>query len=304
VSDLRSLVSDTSEPVVPLPTSAVRASARPRALLGVWAWESVLALVASWPASALIRSSYGRHPLGDAPLWDPGALPLLALLSREANGVRAASGAAAVVLVLSVLAGLVPLAALMIAIANAMPDGRTIGGARAIAGALRAFRPFGRLLVFVGIVQGLVVGAAILFGEGIQAWTHTSLGEARSQQLAIGVGGAILLGALVLGLVHDLARAAVVRRELGALGALGVGSRALRHAPFAVAWSWSWRTLASVAAVVAVALLADRLGGRGGAALVVLAALHQGVVLVRVALRASWLAKAMRTIDHLATSER
>jgi hypothetical protein len=303
VIEAGSLVTDASEPVVPLATPSIRARARPRALLGVWAWESVLALLASWPVSALVRASYGRHPLGDAPLWDAGALPLLGLLAREANGVRAATGAACVVLALGVLAGLVPLAALMIAIASAMPDGRPIGGARAIAGALRAFRPFGRLLLLVGIAQGLVVGVAILFGEGTQVWAG-ALGEARAQQLAIAVAGAILLSAVVLGIMHDLARAAVVRLELGAASAFGVGARAFRHAPIGVAWSWSWRGLASIVPVVVVAVLADRLGGRGGMALVVLAVAHQAVVLSRVALRASWLAKALRTVGHFAASER
>jgi hypothetical protein len=51
--------------------------------------------------------------------------------------------------------------------------------------------------------------------------------------------------------------------------------------------------------IVAVALLADRIGGRGGVALVVLAALHQSVILSRVALRASWLAKAMRSVEDV-----
>jgi hypothetical protein len=296
-------ISDAGEPVVPLATPSIRARARPRALLGVWAWQSVLALLASWPASALVRASYGRHPLGDAALWDAGALPLLGLIAREANGVRAATGAACVVLALGVLAGLVPLAALMIAMANAMPDGRAIGAARALAAALRAFRPFGRLLLLVGIAQGLVVGVALLFGEGTQAWAG-ALGEARSQQLAIAIGGAILLGAVVLGVMHDLARAAVVRLELGAASAFSVGARAFRRAPIAVSWSWIWRAIASIVPIVGVAVLADRLGGRGGLALVVLAVAHQAVVLARVALRASWLAKALRTIDHFAASER
>jgi hypothetical protein len=304
VSEVESLLGETSEPVVPVATSSVLARARPRALVGMWAWESVLAVLAAWPASALVRSSYGRHPLGDAPLWDAGALPLLGLLSRETNGVREATGTAAAVLVLSVLAGLVPLAALMIAIASAMPDGRGIGAARAIAAALRAFRPFSRLLVFVGILQGLVAGAAVLFGEGVQGWAQRPLGEARAQELAIGIGGAVFLGAVALGVVHDLARAAVVRLELRAIRSFSVGWRALRWAPLAVGWSWSWRAVVSAVPVVAVGLVADRLGGRGGMALVVLAVLHQTVVITRVALRASWLAKAMRTIDHFAASER
>jgi hypothetical protein len=39
------------------------------------------------------------------------------------------------------------------------------------------------------------------------------------------------------------------------------------------------------------------MGGRGGAELALLALLHQAVVASRVALRASWLGVALRTVD-------
>jgi hypothetical protein len=285
---------------IPLASSSVRARARPRAVIGVWAWETALSLMGSLPAVALVRSAYGRHPRGDAPLWDAGALPLLGLLSREANGVRAATTTAAVALLLGATLGLVPMAALMVSISTATRDGRAIGGAQTAHGALRVLRPLAVLLLVVGLGQGVVVGCAFLLGAGAQSWAHRSLGEALAQQLALALGAAVMLGAVALGVTQDLARAAVVRFELGAMRALGVGASALRHAPFAVSWSWAWRTAASAAPIVAVAWLADRIGGRGGVALVVLAALHQCVILARVALRASWLAKAIRTVDGLA----
>jgi hypothetical protein len=46
------------------------------------------------------------------------------------------------------------------------------------------------------------------------------------------------------------------------------------------------------------ALVAERIGGRGGATLFVLFALHQLVIGVRVAMHASWLAKALRAVDY------
>ena len=291
-----------SEDVVALAASSIHARSRPRAVLGVWAWETSLSLLGCLPAAALARAAYGRHARGDAPLWDPGSLPLLGVLSREANGVRAATTTAALVLLLATVAGLVPLAALMISISRATREGRAIGAARTLEGALRVFRPLGVLLIVVGVGQGLVVAMALLLGEATQSWTHESLGEAHAQQLAIALGGVVLLGAVAMGVLQDLARAAVVRFELSALTALVVGARTLRRAPIAVSWSWLWRSAASIAPLVAVALLADRIGGRGGVALVVLAVLHQSVVLSRVALRASWLAKAIRTVDGLGAS--
>jgi hypothetical protein len=76
-----------------------------------------------------------------------------------------------------------------------------------------------------------------------------------------------------------------------------LGARTFRLAPAALAWSWAWRALASLAPIVAAAWAADRLGGRGGAALFALLVLHQAVVLARVGLRASWLARALRAVD-------
>jgi hypothetical protein len=287
-----------------LATSSVRARARPRAILAVWVWESVLALVATFPAAALARGTYGRHPGGDASLWDLGALPLLGLLTHEANALRAATATATAVLVIGAVAGLVPMAALMISISSATADGHAIAGARSVEGALRVFRPLGVLLLLMGAGEALSVTAAVLLGEGVQAWGNASLGEARAQQAAIAVGAFVLLGAIALAVMHDLARAAVVRLDLPSMAALSLGASAFQRAPIAATWSWAWRAIASIAPVAAVGLLASRIGGRGGITLVVLAALHQAVVLSRIALRASWLAKAMRTVDDADASDR
>jgi hypothetical protein len=286
-----------TDDVVPLAVSSIRARRRPGAVVGVWAWQSVLALVGSWPAVALVRASYGRSPSGDAPLWDAGSLPLLSLLSREANGIRAATGAASAILVLGVLAGLVPLAAMMVSIGNTTRDKTGIGVASAVGRAVAVFRPFGLLLLAVTLAQGLVAAAAFLLGQLVEAWTHRALGEAHAQALGIAVGAALIPCVVVLGVLHDLARAAVVRLGLRPFQALVAGAEILRAAPRTLTWSWGWRALAAAAPVFAVAALADRTGGRGGFALFVLAALHQMVVLARVALRASWLAKSLRSVE-------
>ena len=55
--------------------------------------------------------------------------------------------------------------------------------------------------------------------------------------------------------------------------------------------------LASLAPIFAAAWVAGRLGGRGGLALLVVFALHQLGVAARVALRTSWLARALRAVD-------
>jgi hypothetical protein len=148
-----------------------------------------------------------------------------------------------------------------------------------------------------GLVEGLVLGAGVGVAYAVEGWTHAALGEARAEQIA----GALFIAFLGLtsagGVVHDLARAAVIRFRVTGLRALGLGARTFRRSPVSLWWSWAWRMLASVAPVLTGAAVAERLGGRGGVALVVLFALHQCVVVVHVGLRASWLAKALRAVD-------
>jgi hypothetical protein len=58
-----------------------------------------------------------------------------------------------------------------------------------------------------------------------------------------------------------------------------------------------WSNLVSLIPVAVAVALGAHSGGRGGIVLVVLALVHQAVVLARVALRASWLALALRSLD-------
>ena len=133
--------------IVRRPTAALHARSRPWAVLGMWAWETALSFIATLPAVALVRAAYGRHPDGDASLWAPGALPLLGLLSREANGIRASTTTAAFMLLVAAVAGLVPVAALMISISTAGRDGRSAGASLVLEAAVRTFRPFAILLL-------------------------------------------------------------------------------------------------------------------------------------------------------------
>ena len=57
--------------------------------------------------------------------------------------------------------------------------------------------------------------------------------------------------------------------------------------------AWAWRAALSLGLVVIGIAASQALSGKGGAALLVLWLIHQAIVLVRVALRASWLARAI-----------
>jgi len=292
-------VNDAADPreLVLLTTASMRARRHPRAVLAVWAWESVLALLAAWPAASLVRAAYGDDPRGDAPLWTPGGHALLDFALSEQHGLRGVTTGAVLVLVVGAVGGLVPMAALMTSIAYATRERRAAGFIRCLTEGLRRFRPMLVLLVVALVAQALVLGVGAAAGTLVESWAHGSMGEARAEQLQGFVLALFLLGASAVGVAHDLARAAVVRFEVRGARALVLGVRTLRLAPLPLWWSWAWRALASVAPVVAVAAVAGPLGSRGAAALLFLVVLHQSVVLARVAFRASWLAKALRAVD-------
>jgi hypothetical protein len=271
----------------------MRARHHPRAILGVWAWQAAVASLASWPAASLVRAAYGNDPRGDSVLWTPGSHALLDFLWREAHGISAVVRGAAVVLLASAVAGLVPTAALMVAIAGAEAP-KEVSFSRAVRDGVRAFPALMLLLVVVTVAQTIAVGAGVLAGDLTAGWTHAGLGEAHAQGLGAVVSLPFLVLAAAIGVTHDLARAAVVRRSVSGMRALAAGAFEFAAAPVSLGWSWGWRAVVALALIAVVAPFAGHLGGRGGAALVLLAVLHQTVVLGRVALRASWLATALR----------
>jgi hypothetical protein len=286
-----------ADDLVLVTTQAMRARRHPRAIVAMWAWQTALALVASWPAAGLAAAAWGGNVAGDAPLWAPDGHALIDWLWHDWHGIKAAVRGAEIVLLVGGVAGLVPTAALMIAIAYAYRDRSAAGFVRSLAGGLRAFPSMVLLLVLAALAEGLVLGAGAAVGYGVESWTHASAGEARAQQIQ-GLVLLVFLGlASAIGVVHDLARAAVVRFKVRGLRAVALGARTFRVAPLSLWWSWAWRAAAALAPVLAVGAVAGRLGGRGGFALVFLAVLHQAVVLARVALRASWLARALRAVD-------
>jgi hypothetical protein len=279
-----------------LATAAMQARRHPWAIAGVWAWETALAVLVAWPARSLASAAYGANPAGDAALWAPGGHPLLDFLWHDYHGVRALFGGATVVLVAGAIAGIVPMASLLVAMAYATRDKRAVGFSWSLREGVRLFPAMALQLVLVGVGQGLALGAGALLASLVKAWTH-GLGEARSLQVEILVALLFVAVAATLGVARDLSAAAVVRFKVRGMRGLTLGVRTFRLAPLTLWWSWAWRSLASLVPLAVGAWVADRLGGRGGMPLFVLLLIHQSVVLSRVALRASWLARALRAVD-------
>lgn len=286
-----------SERLLLLPNHAMRARRTPRAILALWAWEAALGAVLAWPFAAIVRTAYGTHPRGDEVLWDLGGLPLLDLLVRRLPVLAPLVAHAAAVVLFAMIAGLLPLAAILVGVAFTTPDRKPPSLKTALQAGIPSLGPFLVLLVTTLVLEASLLAAALV-GAGLASeGFERKLGEVGADVL----GGAVLLVGVgtiaIAGVVEDVARAAVVRFGIGAGAALRTALGALRQAPLALLWSWGWRGLASLVPVAFGVLLAGRLGGRGGSGLLVLFGLHQLIVLVRAALRVSWLAKAMRVVD-------
>jgi hypothetical protein len=258
------------------------------ALAAFWAWQSAFAALASAPFVSLVGATLGRRPDGDAVLWTPGSRALLAFVLRESHGLQSAAQCAMLVLLVDCVVGLVPLAALMFTLAG---GARSLS--RAIAKAVRVFPKLVGLLVVFTAGQVLAVGLAFGLFETAAAIGRDTYGDARAAQLGLALATSCLpmLGVVVV--AHDVARAAVIDRGAGTWRAVAVAVAAVRRRPVCV-WSWAWRAATSLLAIAAGAAFAARVGGRGGAYLLLLGLVHQAAVLARIGLRASWLVQALR----------
>ncbi len=283
--------------LLPLPAPARRARRHPWAILALYAWQSALALLAAVPAASLARAAYGNDPRGDAALWAPGGRALLDFLWHEQHALAVAGSLAEVVLFAALVAGLVPTAAALVSLCFANRDGRRAGFVRSFAEGLKSFPALLLLLVAAGVLLAILALCGFAADEVVESWCHGAWGDATAQTVGAAAVLPVLVAASVVLVVQDMARAAVVRFTAGAWRGLAVGIGAFLRAPLALWWAWAWRGLASLLPVAAVAFVVDG-GTRGWPGLLLwLALAHQAVVFVRVVLRVSWWARALRSVD-------
>jgi hypothetical protein len=284
--------------LVLLANQAMRARRRPVMIAVIWAWYALWGFILAWPASRLVAEAYGAHPAADAPIFRPGGLELFDVVIHSQRAFAALRGHVLLVLPVVLLAGLLPLSALMTSIAYTTRDRRSPRFRQLVVRAAASFKPMLLLLVLATIFEltfvGLGSGLGLWAGEGLTA----TFGDARADQIGVLITVVFVLLSMTVGVLHDLARAAVIRFQVSGLRAIVLGWNAYRRHPIVSFWSWAWRAAAGVVPIVAGSVVAERLGGRGGAGFLMLVAMHQLVIGARVALRTSWLAKAIRSVDH------
>lgn len=276
---------------------AMRARRRPLAVFVYYLYQLVLSLLLAWPVSRALAHVFGGNPRGDAVLFDPGGWALLALRPSYERAAPALSMALLLVVLLGSVLGLVPLAGLLVFISHVTPDTRAPRPRHLVPYVVGTFKPLAQLLVLGWALElALVAVAAWSFGA-VRAAAEPRWGDARAGQLGALALLVVLSALAVVAVLHDLARAGAVRYRTGTLGALRAGLLTLRRAPLRVLWSWAWRGGASLVLVGLAASVVPHLGSSGAASVAAIAGLHQLVVAFRAALRASWLARALRAVD-------
>jgi hypothetical protein len=246
------------------------------------------------PVAAIVTASgVGAFPEGDRLLFAPGGALLLELLRASFSLLPAlATSSLATGVVLS--AGLVvPQAVLVTALAE-----RSREPVRAFLGRAGARVP--GLLGLSGLAflaQALVVALALGFAAFIrEKLLANALRADAAAMTVLGLGGLLWLG---LGLLRDLASAALACGELGTRDALRQGLACLRRAPGPAFGRWLGPHVLAVGLVSAVALATGALdvSKPEGVRLLAVALLHQGVVLGLCVCRAIWLSGAIRVVE-------
>lgn len=263
-----------------------------------WLWfvQIVLGLVLVWPLVSVVRQTYGGHPLGDRVLFADGGYELLDFVARELpNMAPALVGHAVVILVLSFAVRIIAFGATFGMIASPEAQhGRfreRLGVAlrqsvaRTVALAIQSFLAL--------VAQAIAIGLAIALVGGLSVALADRMGVPNAGRVAVISALPLLVLALSFGVVRDVAGARAIVDGERTFQAIGRSARAFVRRPVFLV-EYGWRALAGLAVVGLGLLVTSRLGGRPGGALVVVFAIHQIALALRVALRVSWLASVVR----------
>jgi hypothetical protein len=298
--------------MIPALARDIQAQKRPLAVLLVYGAELAWALVVAAPVHAFARRVWGAHPEGDAVLFRAGGRELLVWLGQTDAGLGVTTSTALLLLVLGTVLMQLPLGALLASLAftrggdDEATRRRSLRPAEALRAGIDSFMPLAGALALGTVVAVIVLAAGAMASSAVEHAFVDRLGDARAFQLRLATFGLFLALAALLGVIMDLARAAIAR-ETGLAAIAGTRAPAwsvmLRSVRTAIRMprrdlgratgAWAFRFAAGLALVAVGYYAAQSLGGRGGAALVGLFIVHQVVVLGRVSLRASWLARAL-----------
>ena len=271
-------------------TTSLGARRRPVAILAVYVIEALVAWVLASPWVEAISAVMGRHPDGDRALWwQRGHVLLVDVVMRNGPMLASILHGTFIALAAWYVVSLLPLGALLAALSD--EERFSIRRASARAGEL-----FGRLtlLQFLSATTGAaalglvgIIPAIILKGQTANMLPRTAF------IVTIVPLVVALFVLLFLWAFFDLARALVARHDVTAIRACVLAARA----PRAVLALMAVATPRWVASLGMIGFAAAAASGSSSIALIALA--HQAAAFVRVALRASVLARALRISDSV-----
>jgi hypothetical protein len=260
--------------------------------------RAIASVVVATPLSVLAAEVVGGHPRGDAILFDAGGLMLTELgrlAAVAASSLAAQLGAGALI---AAALGLVPLAVLLAALSQVGPlSAQAVGG--------RAARALGPLALLWGVaLAAQVTAAALVLLPGMQLCAELLVLPRSRDIAAIVVAAAALVPVAAIGLLHDLARVALVDEQRGFYAAASRGLATLQAAPLAAAWAWASRGALALVALACGAWGIHLAGVETGPQVAAAFAAQLMALAAAAYLRASWLAAALRLSDRAAAPAR
>ena len=270
--------------------SEVQARRRPFVVLGVAALRLVAGFCLAFPLASLIAGSgVGAYAGGDRVLFEGGGYLLLEVLRLQGPSLIALTRGLIPVLSVGLLLTALCNAALLVALNVAGPLELRTWLSRALE------RLPGVLVLGFGTALGQ--GMLLAFGMTLSAAVPDSLSNPlQSSLLELCAWLLVALAAGALGGVADVAKACVVRSQAGVTTALQQALRCLARRPFLASFGWLPYALLFAAGAAAAGWLSGALDvSRPGALRVAgVFVAHQLVILLSVALRAVWFARASR----------
>ncbi len=287
--------------MTPCPPERIRARRRPGAVALLWAARLLASLLVAWPIAGVFGAlGAGRGAERDAVLFEPGALFLLEALRLGDRALLAALQSAAFSWAVFALLLLVPMAALLVALAH---EGRLELGAWLGT----ALHHVPRFLLLAGITllgQALLVVVFALAYGGIQRLWIGRASERSADLLSVAWFGLAAAGVLLFSVLQDLARAASVTRQERASDNLVHAVGVLRARPGRVLGTWLVVSFVGIAVVALAAWAVDATHVERPETwrVVTVALTHQLAALALAALRAAWLAFSLRAVGARASA--
>ncbi|WP_437801445.1 hypothetical protein [Sorangium sp. So ce693] len=267
---------------------------RPAAVALYFGYRALASFLVAAPLSVFVAQVVGEYPRGDAILFDPGGLMLGELTRLSAHVAAALAAQLGLGTLLAAALGLLPLAVLLAALSQEGPlSAQDLGG--------RAARALGPLALLWGVaLAAQVAAAALVLLPGTKLCAELPVLPRGRDLAAIAVAAAALVPVAAIGLLHDVARVAVVGEQRGFYTAVSRGLDALRAAPLAAAWAYASRGVLAAVALAGGAWVVHLAGVSTGLRVAAALAVQLAAFAVAAYLRASWLTAALRLLDRSA----